>query len=330
LAFLNARSCDKGVEEALVQKVQEVQDLDFFRSLIYTRDLAVIIDGLNEVSAEVRATIIDFANRFSGADLLIATQPIESVGTDRSPLTKARTYELLPLGRDDIEAFLKSRPNRTAAGGRVTGEAYDAAVTQFVTERLGELPTKEERKAAELILSNPMDLTYASELIAMGQTPRPSQMIAQAFDLACEAFKRNHGRDFPIVSFARKVVELRTQDRNWLQLDEFPNERTALEDYRLLVLRPMRDNDGKEITVSRFRHDKVIDFLMKPAFDADTNLQIAYIEDPRFRGVYLLYAQDEDVETARRLRDMLVTKAAASQDHTLSDEFVRRFDLQTV
>ena len=77
IAFFNARHCDKGVMEAIVRRAKGVQGTDFFRSLIYTRDLAVIIDGLNEVSAEVRAMIVEFANDFPKADILMATQPIE-------------------------------------------------------------------------------------------------------------------------------------------------------------------------------------------------------------------------------------------------------------
>ena len=79
--------------------------------------------------------------------------------------------------------------------------------------------------------------------------------------------------------------------------------------------------------VMRFRHDKVMDVLTKPAFEADPTLQIELLDDPRFRGVYLLFAQAEDRKIARRLRDLLVSHAARTGDNGLSNEFVRRFDL---
>ena len=54
LAFLHARACVGGVPEAVARATKSVQDPRFFESMIFTGSLAVIIDGLNEVSAEVR------------------------------------------------------------------------------------------------------------------------------------------------------------------------------------------------------------------------------------------------------------------------------------
>jgi hypothetical protein len=56
--------------------------------------------------------------------------------------------------------------------------------------------------------------------------------------------------------------------------------------------------------------------------------QIAHLDDLRFRGVYLLYAQTAAMDVARRLRDQLVLRAATTRDHALSDEFVRRLSLR--
>ena len=52
----------------------EVQSDGFFKSLIETRDLAVIIDALNEVNADIRARIVAFVNDFPKADILVATE----------------------------------------------------------------------------------------------------------------------------------------------------------------------------------------------------------------------------------------------------------------
>jgi hypothetical protein len=337
IVYLNARSCDKGVEDAVVQRVGGFQSAEFFRGLIYSGDLSVIIDGLNEVSADVRAGIVAFANRPGSVNLVIATQPIDGLGTDRSPLTRTTVYELLPLAREDIAAFLKSRPARDNCRSAVRGQEYDRIVDRLLAETLDRVPADEterqtesilqEGHAAELILSNPMDLTYASELLALGQMPRPSQVIEQAFRLACAAYHDTYDRDFPTLAFARKAVELRREDRNWLNSDEFAPEHGVLERFRLVVSRPMRETADKLVTVLRFRHDKVMDVLTKPAFEVDAGLQIELLEDPRFRGVYLLFAQAEDREMARRLRDLLVSHGARTGDNGLSNEFVRRFDL---
>ena len=142
IAYLNARSCDRGVQTAIAERASGFESPDFFKGLIYSGDLAVIIDGLNEVSADVRAQIITFANTSGRANLIIATQPIEGIGGDRSPFALTTTYELLPLARGDIEAFLKSRPVRDNPNSTVKGEAYDRAVDALLSTAL-ELNTDE-------------------------------------------------------------------------------------------------------------------------------------------------------------------------------------------
>ena len=336
IAYLNARSCDKGVVAAIVERVSGFESPEFFKGLIYTGDLAVVIDGLNEVNADMRMQIIAFANSAGHPNVIIATQPIEGIGGDRSPLTLATPYELLPLTRVDITKFLKSRPLRDSASSLVKGEHYDRAVDSLLARALDRTPENEaEREAetvlreghsAQLILSNPMDLTYGSELIAMGQTPQPSQLIGQAFRLACEKYRAINDREFPTLEFARKTVGLRREDRNWLRRDEFANEQDVLAEFRLVVPRTMKETADNEIMVMRFRHDKVTDVVTKRAFEVDKGLQTELINDPRFRGVYLLFAQDADRLLARRIRDLLVSRAARTGDNALSNEFVRLFD----
>ncbi len=336
VAYLNARSCDKGVEAAIVQRVSGFESSEFFKGLIYAGDLAVVIDGLNEVSADVRAGVVAFANGAGRANLAIATQPIEGLGGDRSPLTLATPYQLLPLAREDIAKFLKSRPARNNPASLVKGEDYDRAVDRLLAKALDRALDSEaereaeavlqERRAAELILSNPMDLTYGSELIALGETPQPSQMIGQAFRLAREQYRATYDRDFPELDFARKAVALRREDRNWLKPDEFGNEQGVLAQFRLIVPRSMNETADKQVTVMRFRHDKVMDVLTKRAFEVDEKLQVEFLDDPRFRGVYLLFAQGADRDLARRIRDRVVSRAARTGDNGLSNEFVRLFD----
>jgi hypothetical protein len=69
-----------------------------------------------------------------------------------------------------------------------------------------------------------------------------------------------------------------------------------------------------------------MDVLTKRAFEVDDKLQIQFIDDPRFRGLYLLFAQGADRELARRIRDRLVSRAAKTGNNGLSNEFVRLFD----
>jgi hypothetical protein len=59
------------------------------------------------------------------------------------------------------------------------------------------------------------------------------------------------------------------------------------------------------------------------AFHAQADERILkYIDDPRFRGVYLMLASQMPLGQARDLRDALVDRAAETKDHHLSDAVV--------
>jgi hypothetical protein len=329
VVFLEATACEKGVEEAIARCVPGLHDARFLEALIYAKDLAVVIDGLNEASAETRAIIAMFANKAGGPDILIGTQPIEGIYSNRSPFARAAIYDLLPLRYEDISRFLKRLPIRDDPKARVHEKDYDEQVERFIRRAIRRAPSKEDRSMAELILTNPLDLIYASELIAGGDLPKPYEMIEQAVQLANKSYRKVNGLDLPQLSIANKCVELRKEKRNWLGPDDLIAEQDVLREYRLLVPSLRREGD-KQIIVMRFRHERVLDVLTKPAFDADPNLQLEFADDDRFRGVYLLYAQAQDRKTARRLRTLLSSRAAHTRNHTLSDEFIRRFELGEV
>ena len=175
LAFLYARACIDGVLEAIAQATEGVQDPRFFESMIYTGSLDLIIDGLNEVSAEARGKILEFVKRNArDGNIVVSTQPLEWGDKDGPPVPGARILELLPLDRTAMDSFLLSRPVGAEPKRKVHGPEYRAAVEEFLRTTLDEAPSEEERAAAQLVLSNPMDLTYASELIAAGLMPRPN------------------------------------------------------------------------------------------------------------------------------------------------------------
>ncbi len=65
----------------------------------------VIVDGLNEVSADTREKIGAFARDMSKGDVVVGSQPIEW-----RPPPNSRIVDLLPLSRAEAERFLRSRP----------------------------------------------------------------------------------------------------------------------------------------------------------------------------------------------------------------------------
>jgi hypothetical protein len=68
--------------------------------MVYAGALMVIVDGLNEVSADTREKIGAFARDMSKGDMLVGTQPIEWTEPPG-----ATVVDLLPLSRKEAERF---------------------------------------------------------------------------------------------------------------------------------------------------------------------------------------------------------------------------------
>jgi hypothetical protein len=82
------------------------------------------------------------------------------------------------------------------------------------------------------------------------------------------------------------------------------------------------DADGKPTRKWVFRHDKIRDYFLVQTFEAQQERIQKHIDDPRFRGVYLMLSSQLPIEQARELKDMLVDRAAETKDHYLSDAVV--------
>jgi HEAT repeat protein len=326
VAFLHARDCAEGVDVAISRIIRDVQEIGFVRSLVHTRALMVIVDGLNEVSADTREKIGTFARDMSKGEVIVATQPIEW-----RPPPNSRTVDLMPLTRDEAEAFILSRPVGSDADQPCHGDAYKAAVATLVARALDDAPSELERETAELMLSNPFDLAFAADLLAQGRVPSATALIDEAFRLADEGapgkpgYRSIAGRPFPLEAFGRLAVVMRLEDRNWLNPDEFAAEASCLLDQKLLIARAVKGADGV-IDRVLFRHDRVWDFFIAAAFSDDPDLGVAHVADTRFRGAYLRVAETWDPESARKVRDLLTLGAAESGDHSTSDEFIKRLE----
>ena len=324
VAFLAARDCSSGVDVAIASLLHDVQETAFVRSMVYAGALIVIVDGLNEVSADTREKISTFARDMSKGNVFIGTQPIEWW-----PPPGARIIDLLPLSNEEAERFLLSRPVGLDTTQKVHGSVYADAVHAFLRCALDEAPSEEERRAAELMLSNPFDLGFAADLLAQGSQPSPTALIGEAFRLADEGapgepgYRDVAGQSFPLTRFGRLAVAMRLEDRNWFKPDEFPAEKSCLLQRRLLVQRAVRGPTGVEERI-QFRHDRVWDFFIAAAFLDNLDLAADYVADPRFRGAYLRIAETWEPGAAAKVGDQLVLSAAERGDHATSDEFVKR------
>jgi|GEM_PF-2762784 len=326
VAFLDARDCTQGVDVAIGEILHQVQEVGFIRSMVYSRAMTVIVDGLNEVSADTREKVSTFARDMSKGDVFIGTQPIEWV-----PPKGAKIVDLLPLNRTETQEFLMSRPVGSDQTQKRHGDAYKSAVLTFIHQALDQAPTEDERVAAALMLSNPFDLAFAADLLAQGTLPRATALIDAAFQLADEGdeeqqgYRAVNGQPFPLTPFGRHAVDMRLEDRNWFKPEEFPAEISSLLTWKLLVRRAVRGAD-KMVDRVQFRHDRVWDFFIAAAFSADPELWEKHIEDPRFRGAYLRIADTWEPAHAALVREKLIVKAAERGDHTTSDEFIRRLE----
>ena len=296
------------------------------RSMVHAGALVVIVDGLNEVSADTREKIGAFARDMSKGDVLVGTQPIEWTEPPG-----AKVVDLLPLSPVEAERFLLSRPAGADAAQKVHGSAYADAVHAFLHRALDEAQIEDNRQAAELVLSNPFDLTFAANLLAQGSKPSATELIDEAFRLADEGapgepgYRDVAGQPFPLTRFGRLAVAMRLEDRNWFKSEEFAAELPCLLQRRLLVQRAVRGPIGVEERI-QFRHDRVWDFFIAAAFLDDPDLWAEHLGDPRFRGAYLRIAETWEPEAAAKVLDRLNVTAAERGDHTTSDEFIKRLE----
>ena len=264
LAFINARDCEKGVLAAISAMIQDfsgangngIEQYGPLRELIFTRDLALVIDGLNEVSVTTRAQIMEFCRDMPRAAIAIGTQPLDWIPPDT-----AQWLELQPLDRDRIERFLNHLAYLMPADRPIRGEAFCSVAKEWLVEHLERSKTPEELAFAQLLLSNPFDLTFAADLLSRDQRPYPGALIEQAYELTKAAYERRHKRAFPEARFAALAYERRLSDRNDLQEEEVRNEIASLTEYRLL--RRWEDvQDAKPHVEWRFRHDRVMNFFL--------------------------------------------------------------------
>ena len=106
VVYLSAQRCVSGVMEAIQQKLHgPARDPDYLQELIYVGSIDVCIDGLNEVSAEIRAYISAFLEQHFHGNVILATQRMQWT----PPATVKKTFELQLLTDQKIRDFLRSR-----------------------------------------------------------------------------------------------------------------------------------------------------------------------------------------------------------------------------
>jgi hypothetical protein len=317
VAFLPAESCNGGVLEALENKLEgAARDKDFLRDLVYAGAMDVCIDGLNQVPPDTRAKVAEFMDRFHRGNLIVTTQPMRW----RAPKL-ARALRLEPLHRDQILTFLQSREPALPASANIRGAEFLTQCEKWVTCVLA----AEDGNAAVMVLSNPLDATVAAELIAQGNTPDVLDLREQQYGEMAAQYKDKFGMEFQLQKVAETAYEMRVAGREEFVTEGLEREIAYMEDHRMLVEKSfIQDTDGKEKKWWVFRHEKFLEFFVVHAFrGANRERREKHLGEPPFRGVYLRLALVLPMMDAEVLREILIVFAAATGDHSVSDDYIR-------
>jgi HEAT repeat protein len=321
VVYLPATKCSEGVIEAIQKKLhgEEIKDPKFLQSLIYSGAIAICIDGLNEVSADTRAKIVEFTENYFKGDIILATQPMEW-----TPPATAKRLVMQPLARTHIQSFLLSRQSLIPDYSTVRGSAYEQACTEYLAQVLNEQQDAAELEATQRILSNPMDLTVVAAMITATKQPDLFRLQEQQYTVMTEEYQDKHlGQEFPLETFSEAVYQMRLKDEVALPEAEFLEELLGMERHKMVVSRHSKDGEGKPAKEWYFRHDKIAEFFILQTFLEHPEWQEQHLGDPRFRGVYFMLANFLKLEDAISLREMLIQYAADTKDHTVSDTFVQ-------
>ena len=320
--YLTADRCTDGVLEAIQQKLKgKAQDRNFLRNLIYSGALDICIDGLNEVDADTRANIKQFVEDYFKGNIIITTQPLEG----KLPAT-ARVYILQPLAKNQIKEFLLSRQPHRAAKSKLNQQEFERACLEYldkVLDNLNNSLSEEESSEMQKILSNPMDLTFLSQIIASGESPDIFRLQQQQYDLMAADYASKQHQQFPLEKFSEHAYQIRLSNLT-LSESDFIEELQCMQRHKMVVNQQFLDSHNQPVREWKFRHDKIWEFFILQAFlGEDNDRPRKHKQDSRFRGVYFLLVNLLPLEDAEMLREELIQYAADSGDHTVSDRFVQ-------
>ena len=323
VVYLPASQCSQGVIAAIQAKLPISQtDPEFLKNLIYNNALEICIDGLNEVTPDTRVKIGYFVERHFKGHILLTTQPL-----DWTPPSTTKTYILQPLKRPQIREFLLTRRLSVSQDTSISRSEYEEACQDYLeTAFHSQKQSKEEQKAVRRLLSNPMDLTIVSQILAQGEIPDLLNLQQQQYKVMADDYQHKHLRVFPLAEFSETAYQMRLNDEINIPSDSGKDELHCMERYKM-VLRRQRYIEGDSGSQWYFRHDKIQEYFIVQTFLGQNNQKVEqHINDPRFRGVYLLLATLLPFEEALLLREMLLQNAAETKDHVVSDQFIQRFN----
>jgi len=323
--FLTAEDCKGGVEAAIQLRLQgNAKDEKFLRHLIHVGALDIYIDGLNEVSPDVRSEITTFMKKQFKGNIILTTQPLHQWNEPQT----AKVFQIQPLGNDQIIKFLRSRTPYLSDTAVLKGKEYEKACESFLSS-VGAVKTDgKEENFVQNVLSNPMDATIVSNLISQGHSPDLFRLREVQYELMAEKFAEG-GHEFPLEIFSAEVFNMRLESRREISENQFAMELACMEKAKMVVRRFMPNPEDSKTPrqVWNFRHDKLMEFFILQTFiDPRNSHQKEYFDDPRFRGVYFQLAEQLPLDEAKSLESDLADYASETNDGTVSHEFRKRLN----
>ncbi|MEM8719415.1 MAG: HEAT repeat domain-containing protein [Cyanobacteria bacterium P01_G01_bin.39] len=316
--YLTADRCTKGVIKAIQNKLKgKAKDHNFLRNLIYSGAMDICIDGLNEVDADTRANIKQFVEDYFKGNIIITTQPLEW-----KPPATAKIYILQPLAKSQIKEFLLSRQSQLAAESTLSKKEFEGACLDYLAKAFDSRLSTEEFADMRQILSNPMDLTILSQIIASGESPDIFSLQQQQYELMAEDYKSIQLEQFPLDRFSEHAYQMRL-DNLPLSESDFLEELQCMERHKMIICQQSLNAANEPVREWKFRHDKIWEFFAVQAFLKYEDRPSKHIQDSRFRGVYFLLVNLLSLEDAEILREELIQYAADTGNHTVSDRFVQ-------
>jgi HEAT repeat protein len=302
VVVLRATECDKGVPEAIQQRLLGIAaDEKFLQTLVYSGGLDVLIDGLNEAGPETRGLISAFVNKLFKGNYVLTSQPLLDFNVPRA----AERWRLQALDPKEVEVFLRGqwvRVEPLAIKAGVAREQYDAQVQEVYDEFRAWLDDSDE--LYQFGPRTPMDASMIAELIAQGVAPDTNNLIAQYVDLASRMYRDTYPDREPrfTVIGARALKAMQEQSTS-IDMSDLESECKVLSERRLLLSR-----DGTWV----FRHDRLRDYFIADSLKRTDAIELR--QDSRFAGVFEFLPDLLLPEDANELGELLRDEAATDKN----------------
>jgi hypothetical protein len=171
-----------------------------------------------------------------------------------------------------------------------------------------------------------MEACLAADLLAEGKMPDVFQLVEQRYDSMVTDFQRKNRKDFPLIPFAEMVYKWRSSsDGSDVDMTKFGLEALELTAHRLMIQRVdlvPTANGPKEQTRWFFRHDRIMEFFLLPAFmGTNKERRKTDAKDPRFWGVYDLLAMHLNEKEELELYKFLNELAANTNENELRNRY---------